>query len=594
MNSNNKCNYLKRYQFNTQKNNYILTIKSVFVDNEEKLELKLSLIKPDNIIHYYSVKALSEILNEYKHLNFISNIKELIDYLGELTKKNKIKIYAVSEFIFDIIYKENNNNINYKFTLVRKLDTGGKIASKKIEDELIQTHKTMENLQLQISKHDSQINILLKKYEELQKGSSEKNIDTMESRKNNNNEEEKEDKTSNINESRSYYDSFYSIDKSNNTEIFDEGEKSNSKINGKENLRQSYNIYKENNCEILFKKDPNNINNGIPIMDPNSNEECEFFTAFNIGVNNAIIVWTTKIENKTIIIENWATKKIKKIENAHRAKINILQYFHNDNIEANNNYIISLSLNDKDTLKIWEIDLISNDINLKFIQVIKEKIIYFYFFSEHLFCQDNNYLIAYKKHSNKKNIYFCKLDNDFDIIEKDKDWPLIVNTKNDVNYLDIYYQIQSNEVYLIICTNSDIEVIFRPFSEKNKEIKIFKKYSIHLSAFLTEKVDNSLKLFDSNSEGIFIWNYNNNKEPEKIFSIGATFDICLWNEENLIASSFDGFKIIDIEEEEEIKTIDKDNLRKRNGSKIRKINSPKEYESFIGINSQRKLYLYTY
>ena len=578
MNSNDNSNYIKKFQFNNNEGNYyVLSLKSLLKDNQEKLEIKLTYINKENIIHYYCEKTLSEIINEYKNLNSFSNIRELTEYLSALVKKKKKKIKKRSEFAFDIIYKDKN--INFKFTLIREIDMREKKLLKKIENELVKTYKMVDNLQSQINTCNSKINEVESKYrlfsekiEQSEKNSNLKSNSIIQKGENNN-------KSSIIYESQSIYQSYDSLGQSNY------------KI---ENLKHSV-IYKENNCEILFKKNPKLINKEIPIMeDSNSNEECEFFTAFNAGVQNAIIVWITKFENKSIFIENWSSKKINKMKNAHKAKINILQYFHNDNIKTNNNnYIISLSHNDKETLKIWEVDLIN--INLKLFKVINEKIICFCLFSCELYCKDNNYLISYKKLNNNKNIYFCKLDNDCNILEEDKEWPLIINSSNEVNYLDFYYKRENNEIYLIICNNKDIKVIYQPFIDNNnKEIKIFKKSSSHLSAFITEKIGNSIKLIDSNMEGVFIWNYYNNEEPETIFPIGATFDICLWRDGELWASTLEGFKLIDIEENEVIHSIDEDNMRIRNGSKIRKINSPEENESLIAINSKRKLCLYTY
>ena len=68
--------------------------------------------------------------------------------------------------------------------------------------------------------------------------------------------------------------------------------------------------------------------------------------------------------------------------------------------------------------------------------------------------------------------------------------------------------------------------------------------------------------------------------------------MCLWNEEFLFASTNQGFKLIQIEEENVEKTIDECS-KIRNGSKIRKINAPGEGPSIVGINSDRKLCLWT-
>ena len=75
------------------------------------------------------------------------------------------------------------------------------------------------------------------------------------------------------------------MNKSNNTEFIE--------------LNQSF-IQKENSCQIEFKKNPTNINDTKNIMDCNSNEECEIFTAFNNNnnVGQPKIAWVTKMKIK--------------------------------------------------------------------------------------------------------------------------------------------------------------------------------------------------------------------------------------------------------------------------------------------------------
>ena len=106
----------------------------------------------------------------------------------------------------------------------------------------------------------------------------------------------------------------------------------------KDSLNHSYNILKENNCQITFKRNPKTINNTKYIMDSNSNEQCEIFTAFSINLSVTIIAWVTKNENNKIWLKKWGNEKCFELNNAHNSKINVLQYFYNENSEIN--YII--------------------------------------------------------------------------------------------------------------------------------------------------------------------------------------------------------------------------------------------------------------
>ena len=297
-----------------------------------------------------------------------------------------------------------------------------------------------------------------------------------------------------------------------------------------------------------------------------------------------------KNENKKIQIKNWGNKNFYAMDKAHNSKITILQYFCNENIEAYNTYIISLSINDKDTLKIWNIDIIN--LELKHINTINKRISCFCMFSNKQFYLDIIYFITYVKNNNQKNIYIYKLDNNFNYLEKEETSPKMECT-NEVNFLDVFFN--KGKFYLINCKNNDVKIVFQPFEiDNNYNIKNFKKSNNHLNAFIYENKNNyNLELFETNIEGIFIWNLNNNSTPIKEFHVGPVFDMCLWNKEYLWASTSKGFKLIQIEEENTENIIDKDS-KIRNGSKIRKINSPEEGESIVGIDSNRKLCLWTY
>ena len=224
-----------------------------------------------------------------------------------------------------------------------------------------------------------------------------------------------------------------------------------------------------------------------------------------------------------------------------------------------------------------------------------KKIVCFCIFSNKNYSIDNQFLISYIKDKNKKIISCWKLDNDFNI-KQEEDWHKEITSSSDVNYLDIFYYKKDKEVYLINCNNNNVVVIRQPFCDNDyneNQIKSFKKSIIHLNAFLIER-DNNLELFEANSEGATIWDYNNNNSPKKEFKIGTTFDICLWDQQYFWASTSSGFQLIDINDEEETNyCIDtNNNKKKRIGSKIRKIITAVEFESIVGIDSERQLCLW--
>ena len=649
---NTQIKYSKKYQFYSEKKKHIISLKSLIKDNLEKLEIKLTINDKENTIHFYNEKSLEEIHHEYAFLGFFTSIKPLIDYLGSIIKKNNITISKINRK-YKIEFNDKSNNRNITIILERKIDINEK-AVEDMKGEIKNLFETVHKMENQINNQNLKYNELQKKYVKLQEKYDEllfeknniqapnnvisnskiSNISKIESinsnpsvlkdvkefeliisnnyisnniSSNNNSINHNSNKNNNngsisqqINEDNNTFVKSHSIYKSEfeeskineNKSIFNN--KSNNESKNSE-IQQSLRFFKENNCEIEFTKNPSFIQQKY-IINKDQKDEVEYFVAFNNYNNNPIIAWLTKKENKTIYFLDYNTKDIdkneKKIENAHNAKINMLQYYYNDNSVNNNEYIISLSRNDNETVKIWNLEYI-NGINLKLIRTIKKKISYFCFFSNKLYSSHNNYLVTYNKNDNHKIISFWKLDNDLNILE-DEDSITIMETTHEVNYLDIFYYIKNNELYLINCNNKDVTIVQQPFTNCNNK-KFFKKYSVYLSAFIIER-NNNLELFEANMYGISIWDYNNESQPKKEFLIGPTFDLCLWNLRYIWASTNIGFKLIDIEEVEdgEIKSImDENNKKIRNGSKIRKIITKQEHESIIGIDSERQLCLWT-
>ena len=107
-----------------------------------------------------------------------------------------------------------------------------------------------------------------------------------------------------------------------------------------------------------------------------------------------------------------------------------------------------------------------------------------------------------------------------------------------------------------------------------------------------KEIENKLKLFEANCNGVFIWDYDNNSVPIQEIKCGTSFDLCLWNNKFLWSSTNNGFKLFDLENNSEELVIDenKTNTKKRNGSNIRKIYSPSQINgSIVGIDYNRNL-----
>jgi hypothetical protein len=605
-------------------------------NNEKKLKIKLTLIAINSITHYCFEKTLKEIYNEYNFLTEFPTIESLCDYFSKIMMKDSLRINNMHNLIYKIIFNDKSKNRIIKILLERKINNINEKDIEEIKNGMKSMYSNIETLEEQLSKKnleykelEDKYNKLCEKYNEMEKrkdtNSNNYPINNNSENSNSNEHSIKDLKILNrvsLNSSNNVfnenikdynidnsikrgnsainipsisYNKSYSINFNNDSEIASINGSNLNEISKSENII----MYKENNCEINFSKNPIFIEQKYIINDNPENEkdEIESFIAVANKNNNAIISWITKKDNKSIYIKRWRkskeeiTKESKK-ENAHDSKINSIKYYYNDNAEDKNDYIISLSMNDNKTLKIWNIE-IEDDINLILVNIIEKKICCFCLFSNNKFSFDS-YLMAYIKDNDKKIISCWKLDNDFNILEQEEGWPKEFTSPSEINYLDCFYYKKNNEVYLINCNNNDVNVIHQPFIDNgndNNKIRAFKDSMCHLSAFMIER-ENNLELFEANCNGVTIWDYNNNS-PKQRFNYGPAFDICLWNTEFLWASTNIGFILININEEKKIKIIDENVTKKRNGSNIRKIVAGYEYESIVGIDSERKLCLWT-
>ena len=354
------------------------------------------------------------------------------------------------------------------------------------------------------------------------------------------------------------------------------------------------NILKENNNNIIFSGEPIYGKNKIIIN--KEREKCDLFTAFNLGNNHAIIAWTIK-QKPNIINIQWNNEDKNEIK-AHYNEINSLQYFHNENIQENNDYIISLSKNDEDTFKIWNI---VNENKLEIFKILNlndfgKMIDCFCIFNNKNYSEYNSFIFVYYenfiKNKNNNEIICIKLDNKLDLINfEDKNSKKVINNPDKIHYLDTFYYSNNKKLYLINSNERNVKIFENPLDNDYKGIYFSNKGQLHLSAFIVER-NNNIELFESNVQGIYIWDINNNIEPKIkiLLHNNLTYDICLWNNEYLVASTTSGFQFIKIEERQSKISID--NCNNKGSSKIRKIFSHKGSYSIIGIDHEQNLCLW--
>ena len=588
-----KKNYSKKYKLISQNNNYLICFESLDINNEKKININLTHNLSDKKINFYIEKTLEQIHNQYIFLTEYNTTKSLIDYFAKLTKLDSITIDRKNKLIYILTFYDTVKNKIIQFSLKRKIDLNDKNIGE-IEEEILNMYNSYESLESYLKAQDKKIEELKQNYdkriEKLESiiKSDKYSIKTVNTSSVPNNVIENKEESENIENSleggeciNKSFISEYSVgynsiaSKSNNNII-------ESSINN--SIIQKENIYKENNNTIKFGE-PKEYQDKFII----SNEKCEIFTAFNLPNGHPIIAWTIKKKDNIINIQfNDGNKKQKE---AHKKKINCLQYFHNGHLSSNNDYIISLSENDEENIIIWEITNENDLKKINIINLINKKIKIFCTFNNKNYADENNsYIFIYDENkdpnmTNTQEIICIKLNINLERIKWDENNDnKVLDNIDKINYLDTFYSKNLKILYLINCNERNVNIYENPLGEYKNICYINNNdEKFHLSAFIAER-NNKIQLFDSNQTGINIWDVNDNINQEsKITYQGMTitYDICIWNDDYLCASTNNGFHLINIKENKIIKTFD---YNSKSFSKIRKINSFEKGNLIIGID----------
>ena len=607
MNSMNSMNKKKVYRLSSDNNNYILCFSSFDENDMKKLNIRIT----HNGMNFNTIKTLEEIKNENKCLFKYNTINSLIDYLSILTKGDCLAIEKRNTFLYNLTFCENLNNKNennlMRFDLKREIDLNEK-GIKIMEEEIISIYNQLEDIK---TSFEIKIEDLKKDYETkiktLESRFDNKNYEFIKNKNDNQIFDEKIDVKSSLIEKNCVNKSKivdYSLDYDdidNNNKSYNNNNhninKARSIINSNNaNNKNDINKFKENNNGISFRVEPIKIKEKIIIN--NEKEECDIFTAFDLPTNVSIIAWTIKTKENnphSIYIKNMNTKKETHRE-AHKNLINCLQYFHNENIQENdeNNFIISLSKNDIQPLKIWKIE---DQIELncvKSLSLTNHKIDCFCTFNNKNYSQQDNYFIFSGNnddYDNNNNIKYFSLNDNFN-----NNFSIhTIENYNKVNYLDTYYSEERKQLYLINCNERNVNVIINPFNNIINKCFNYKQSFSHGSGFIVER-NNIIELFESNIYGVVIWDIDNNQVPIFLFEFKYTiYDMCLWNEQYFCISSASGFHFIYREKdkgERKISFGNENSSKQKKSSKVRKIFPSEESKSIVGINNNKKLCLW--
>ena len=634
-----KKNYKKVYQLISNKNKYFIKLESIESNQEQIFYLELTHIIENKDYIYYTEKTLDEIKNENKNLYNINSTKELIDYFAKLTKQDCIGINKDEKLVYIVTFIDNKDNAFMKFKLVRKIDKEIEQEILKIYNKLKYYEESHENIRQKLIEIESQ---------KLQESNSKKETMNTSNRNNKNDTKSKffmelinrdnnisslsNNNSKNLNNNNNDNNAnFNNLNIQNNSKIMNNSSnfnilniQNNSKImNNNSNFNNfnikngSNNIFNIINSNIYFKDDADNIfkenNNSIAFnVEPKQFKEkiifdkknkCEILTTFILPNKHPIIAWTTTDNKQVIKTQNIDNKDdfLVKVKKAHTHYIDDLKYFYDENIKEN--YIISLSTNDEESLKFWKL---GNECDLEIKSIIKFDFVkisieHFCIFNNNFYSKENSYLFIYgeNKDMNQKSdkylhkrIICYKLNNELEIINWENNQKIkTINNIETINYLDTFYYKEKNELYLINCNNKNVSVVENPLNEYISSFLNNDNEQFHLSAFIVER-NNTLELFDSNYNGIYIWNLNNKTLESKIFIKNSIpYDICLWNNNYLLVSSASGFMVIQINQNNIIAHLEESKDSKSH-SKIRKIYSVKEGYLMVGIDIEGNLCLW--
>jgi hypothetical protein len=373
-------NYSKKYKIESTNNEYFLNFESLEMEIQKKLRITLTHIVNNKNLNFYIEKSLNEILNEFSFLN-CNSIKDLIDYLSELTKKDEITIEQKYKLMYNLVFLVGDKYIN--FSLKRKIDKNEE-NFKEIEDEIYNIYDKIISLENSICSQERKNNDL--------KGELQKQFEDFESRinsiYNNNINDNKDDGIAykKIYTSDFYDDNKIIVEKS----IVNSGNYSYSERNDSEN----YEINKNENKFLSIK-----FNKMKKQRIYNEDEECEIFISFNLKNNDPMFIWTIKSKSNIINAFNMRNSvRFQKTIKVHQNKIDCLKYYYNDigDIE-NKEFIISFSEKDK-YLIIWKIN---NDYEIPSLSLFKKITKSEAKISINIFCIFSN-----KKYSNKENYIF--------------------------------------------------------------------------------------------------------------------------------------------------------------------------------------------
>ena len=308
----------------------------------------------------------------------------------------------------------------------------------------------------------------------------------------------------------------------------------------------------------------------------NSNKiNYEFITdiatdSYSYGIDNTMVTFKSIddilyfIYSKKISIISYDlinNKKINEIKDDKNSCItNLKHYFHQDKRQ---DLVISTSINNN--LKLWKINNWECLLNIKRVNLNGD-------LRSACFLSLNNQIYILTS-----NIFGSEPIKVFNL--KGKKIREIPNSKDGVNYIDIYYDNKSSKPYILTGNKNFVKsydynnnIVYHTYNDND--------HCTHYSLRIKNE-NNLIKLIESSEDGnIRIWDFHSGKLLKKIYiSDGNLFGICLWNNDYLfIGCGENTIKILDMEKSQIIGKIDGHN---RGVLVLLKVNIPKYGECLI-------------
>lgn len=329
--------------------------------------------------------------------------------------------------------------------------------------------------------------------------------------------------------------------------------------------------YKDNDSNIIFKKDPGNFEQKLKPY-----KSCKKFTAFNNKEGEPIIVYTDEENNINIynlgLNEN---EKINCIKNAFEGNVQWCRYY--KNMKSQQDLILVTSSDNR--VRVWDINKKENipevDLGIDSINsaclLSHEKI-------------KNNYIITDIK--DNKGIQMWNMD------DIDKEHSNIIETYSNVHFIDIYYT-EGGSIYIINGNSGCVESHkFYPKDDPKPNL-IYKKNNFNqdfINVIIAESdCGDSTKILGCTQVKIVGWDFY---KCEEIFCIdnfesGIKYrDFCLWNYNYLLICCKNEIRIVNLYYKDVEITLKTNNSELNNFRNIRKFKHGKEGECFIVSDSE--------